>query len=73
VFEKLVLTGAMEDVEGMAHILGCRVSSLPMKYPSLSLGLLSSLNQYGMVSLKRWNVVWLVESSFICLRVVGSL
>jgi len=35
---KLVLVGAMEDVEGLARILGCRVSSLLMKYVGLLLG-----------------------------------
>jgi hypothetical protein len=27
----------MEDVEDLAHLLGCRVSSLPMKYLGLPL------------------------------------
>jgi hypothetical protein len=35
---KLVPVGAVEDVKGLAGILGCRVSSLPMKYLGLPLG-----------------------------------
>jgi hypothetical protein len=34
---ELVAIGAMEDVEVLAHILGCRVASLPMKYLGLLL------------------------------------
>lgn len=35
---KLVPVGAMEDVEGLARILGCRVPSVPMKYLGVLLG-----------------------------------
>lgn len=35
---KLVHGGAVKDVGGLAHIFGCRVSFLPMKYLSLLLG-----------------------------------
>jgi len=35
---ELVPTGAVEDVGGLACILGCRVSSLTMKYFGLPLG-----------------------------------
>jgi hypothetical protein len=35
---ELVLVDGMEDVGRLARILGCRVSSLPMKYLSLPLG-----------------------------------
>jgi hypothetical protein len=35
---KLVPIGAMEDFGGLASILGCRVSSLPVKYLGLLLG-----------------------------------
>jgi hypothetical protein len=34
---ELVAIGAVEDVEVLAHILGCQVASLPMKYLSLLL------------------------------------
>jgi hypothetical protein len=35
---ELVLVGNVSNVEGLASILGCRVSSLPMKYLGLPLG-----------------------------------
>lgn len=35
---ELVLVGNVIKVEGLANILGCRVSSLPMKYLGLPLG-----------------------------------
>jgi len=35
---ELVLAGAVDDVAGLASILGSRVSSLPMKYLGLPLG-----------------------------------
>jgi hypothetical protein len=35
---ELIPVGNMVDVEGLADILGCRVSSLPLKYLGLSLG-----------------------------------
>jgi hypothetical protein len=35
---KLVPTGEVEDVDNLAHILGCRVESLPITYMGLSLG-----------------------------------
>jgi hypothetical protein len=35
---EIVLVGEVGDVEGLACILGCRVSSLPMKYLGLPLG-----------------------------------
>ena len=35
---KIVLAGNAEDVEGLARILGCRVSSLPMKFSGFPLG-----------------------------------
>jgi hypothetical protein len=69
---ELVPLSVVEDVEGLACILGCRISSLPMKYLGLLFGLLSRKNQFGMVLLRR-NNVWLVGNDFICLRVVESL
>jgi hypothetical protein len=35
---ELVRIGNINNVEGLANILGCRVSSLPLKYLGLSLG-----------------------------------
>jgi hypothetical protein len=37
-FLELVLVGNVENVDGLADILGCGVSSLPMKYFGLLLG-----------------------------------
>jgi hypothetical protein len=68
---KLVPVGKMDDVGGLAGILGCRVSSLPMKYIGLPLGLHLKQNQLGIVLFKSWNVAWQVERGCICLRVVS--
>jgi len=35
---EIVPIGEVEDVEGLAHLLGCRVASLPMTYLGLPLG-----------------------------------
>jgi hypothetical protein len=35
---KLVLVGHVMNVKGLASILGCMISSLPMKYLGLPLG-----------------------------------
>jgi hypothetical protein len=35
---ELVPIGEVEDVESLAHILGCRIGSLPMTYLGMSLG-----------------------------------
>jgi hypothetical protein len=35
---KLVPIGEVDDVESLAHILGCRIGSLPMTYLGLPLG-----------------------------------
>jgi hypothetical protein len=34
---EIVPIGALEDVEGLAHLLGCQVASLPMTYLGLPL------------------------------------
>jgi hypothetical protein len=47
---EIVPIGAVEDVEGLAHLLGCRVASLPMTYLGLPLGV-----SYKYVSI--WNGV----------------
>jgi hypothetical protein len=35
---EIIYVGEVEDVEELTNILGCRVSSLPMKYLGLPLG-----------------------------------
>jgi hypothetical protein len=35
---EIVPIGEVEDVEGLAQLLGCRVASLPMTYLGLPLG-----------------------------------
>jgi hypothetical protein len=35
---ELVPVGEVDDVESLAHILGCRIGSLPMTYLGLALG-----------------------------------
>jgi hypothetical protein len=47
---KLVPIGEVDDVESLAHILGCRIGSLPMSYLGLPLGALFK-------SLSIWNGV----------------
>jgi hypothetical protein len=61
---ELVPFGVVEDVGSLASILGRRVSFLPMKY--LGLPLVASFRQklYGMVLLKRWNIISQVGSDF---------
>jgi hypothetical protein len=68
---ELVHIGEVDGMESLAHILGCRIGSLPMTYLGLSLGVLFK-------SLFIWNGViekverrWLVGKSFIYPRVVG--
>jgi hypothetical protein len=74
---EIVPIGEVEDAVGLAHLLGCRVASLPMKYLGLPLGasykavLLIKLCLFGMVSLRKWNESWLDGSECICQRVVG--
>lgn len=64
----------MDNIDGLAGILGCKVSFLPLKYLGLSLDasfrplLRSSL--FGMVLLKRLRASWLVGSECIYPRVV---
>lgn len=50
---ELVPIGAMEDFGGLASILGCGVSSLPVKYLGLLLGASLRQNQSRMALLKR--------------------
>jgi hypothetical protein len=46
-------------VDGLDAILGCGVSSLPLKYLGLPLALIRP-SLFGMVLLRRYSVVWLV-------------
>jgi len=64
---EIVPIGEVEDVEDLAHLLGCRVASLPMKYLGFAVGCLI----FGMELLRKWNVGWLVGRNFIYRRVVG--
>jgi hypothetical protein len=41
------------DLEGLAHILGCKVTSLAMKYLCLPLGASLRLILYGTILLKK--------------------
>ena len=50
----------VNNVEDLAHVLGCKVSSLPMKYLCLLWEEIRLI--FGMVFLRRLNVVWLVEA-----------
>lgn len=50
---KLVPVGVMDDTEGLDRILGCRVSTLSMKYLGLPLGQHRRLSLYGMIFLKK--------------------
>jgi hypothetical protein len=60
---KLVPVGNVNNVEGLACILGCKVSSLPTKYLSLPLGAsFKAKSIWGMALLRRLSVNWLVGS-----------
>jgi hypothetical protein len=58
-------------VEGLANIVGCRVSSLPLKYLGLSLGALFKAKSIWDDIIEEMSDVWLAGSSYTCLRVVG--
>jgi hypothetical protein len=49
----MVHVGNVENVNGLASILGCGVSSLPLKYLGLPLGSSFKAKSIGMESLKR--------------------
>jgi hypothetical protein len=49
----LVPVGNVNNVEGLTRILGCRVSSLPLKYLGLPLGAPLRPGLYGMALLRR--------------------
>jgi len=68
---ELVPIGEVEDVESLAHILGCRIGSLPMTYLGMLLGApFKSIFIWNGV-MRRWNEGWLVGRNFIYPRVVG--
>jgi hypothetical protein len=46
--------GNVPNVSGLARILGCRVSSLPLKYLGLPLGALFKAKSIGILSLRKW-------------------
>jgi integral membrane sensor domain MASE1 len=50
---KLVLVGNVNNVAGLARILGCGVVSLPLKYLGLPLWACIRPSIYGTVSLRR--------------------
>lgn len=50
---KLVLVGNVNNVAGLARILGCGVVSLPLKYLCLPLWACRRPSIYGTVSLRR--------------------
>jgi hypothetical protein len=68
---ELVHVGNVVDVEGLVDILGCRVSSLPLKYVGLPLGAGLRPSLFGMGSLRRLIVGWLVGNGCTYLRGVG--
>jgi hypothetical protein len=62
-------------VDGLAHIVGCKILSLPMNTWSSLWEPLSKPSQYMTLSLKRWKKDWLVrkDSYPIFVRVVDLL
>lgn len=68
---ELVPIGEVEDVESLAHILGCRIGSLPMTYLGMLLGVSFKSISIWNGLLRRWNEGWLVGRNFIYPRVVG--
>jgi hypothetical protein len=68
---EIVPIGAVENVEGLAHLLGCRVASLPMTYLVLPLGASYKSVSIWKVLLRKWKGGWLDGSECICQR-VGS-
>jgi hypothetical protein len=70
---ELVPVGAIEDVGGLASILGCRVFSLPVSTCVFCWELRIRQDQYEMALLIRWNIVWRIGRGFIYLREVESL
>jgi hypothetical protein len=57
---ELVPVGNVSQVGRLARILGCGVSTLPVKYLGFRWGLPTRLSISGMVLLRSWNIGWLV-------------
>jgi hypothetical protein len=58
---EIVPIGEVENVDSLAHILGCRVASLPMTYLGLSLGAsFKSISIWSEVleKVERWLASW---------------
>jgi hypothetical protein len=53
---ELVPIGEVENVDNLAHILGCRVASLPMSYLVCRWERLLKVLLFVMESLRKWNV-----------------
>jgi hypothetical protein len=64
---EIVPIGKVEDVDNLAHIFGCRVVSLPLKYLGLLLG--ASNKSYFYLEWSYWengtSVCWLEEIIFV--------
>jgi hypothetical protein len=58
---KLDPVGNVINVEVLANILGCRISSFPITYLGLLLGACLKPNLYRMALLRGYNVIWLAE------------
>lgn len=69
---KLVPVGNVPNVESLAFILGCEVSTLPMKYLSLPLGVsFKSKSIWDEVLEKKWSYNWLAGRC-TCPKVIES-
>ena len=62
--------GEVGDGEGLASILGCRVSSLQVKDLGLPLGAFYNTISIWNGIIEKCNVSWLDEKSFIYLKVL---
>jgi len=54
---EIVPIGAVEDVKGLAHLLGCRVASLPYKSVSIWNGVIEKMER----RLAQWKCMYLSE------------
>jgi hypothetical protein len=68
---ELVPVGTVDNVVGLAKILGCGVAFLPMKYLDLLLRSPIRLSIHGTLLLSKKNVGWLVGNWCIWLRAIG--
>jgi hypothetical protein len=67
---EIVPIGEVEDVEGLAQLLGCRVGSLPMTWVCLWMPLTSPF-LLGKGWLRKWKGSWLDGSVCICQKAGG--